>query len=211
MEKSTEKSSIPPAIYEPAILIDADGTLWPDLGPGSIFQKIDLVSLSSQIKDLCCVFSIDRVFVVSNQTCVARGLCTLDDLKKRISVLERFIRKSGVRFDFKYCVHHPEASDYHFRIQCVCRKPRPGIIRDISKSFSIDLKSSIFIGDRITDAQAASYSGIKQIFLIENVNLFKSNISSVNEENLYTPVSFRVIPSISYLISYIRRNGVLSI
>lgn len=211
MDKTTDKADGLHTIYKAAIFVDADGTLWPDKGPGSIFQNIDLTALSSQLLMLSDALSVDRIFVVSNQTCVARGLCTLDNLQKRTSEIQEWVRKSGVQFDFKYCLHHPEASDDNYRIECYCRKPEPGIIQDISQSFSINLESSIFIGDRITDAQAASYAGIKQIFLINNKKMFESNVSSINHKYLYASVSFRVISSIECLIAYIRECGVTSI
>jgi len=207
--KNTEKSSSSSLTnYEPAIFVDVDGTLWPDKGPGSILHDIDLAALSIQISNLCNAISIYSVFAVSNQTCVARGLCTLDELKERVGEIEEYIRKSGVKFDFRYCIHHPEASDINYRIECSCRKPAPGLIQDISRDFSINLESSLFIGDRITDAQSASYAGIKRIFLIDNEKMFESNVFPINHEYAYTSVPFRVISSIAFLVNYIRHYGV---
>ena len=207
MRKDTEKLPDSPLKYsQPAIFMDADGTLWPDKGPGSIFQDIDLVGLASQIRNLCYVTSIERVFVVSNQTCVARGLCTLNELRERIREIEVSVRKLGVSFDFRYCVHHPNALDALYRVKCDCRKPSPKIIMDISDKFSIDLRSSIFVGDRITDAQSASYAGVKHIFLIHNEKMFESNIYSLNPDYDHRLISFRITPSITYLVDSIRMS-----
>jgi len=207
--KNTESSlSVSLKSYEPAIFVDVDGTLWPDKGPGSIFHDIDLHAVSSQLKGLCNAASIHRVFAVSNQTCVARGLCTLEQLRERVFEIESNIQKSGVAFDFRYCIHHPEATNIKYRIQCNCRKPSPQMVTEITQKFSIDLNRSIFIGDRITDAQSASYAGVKHIFLTNNEKMFELNINPINEKYTYKLVNFRVIPSIPLLTRYIQYYGV---
>lgn len=211
MEKNTENSRDSLLInHEPAIFVDVDGTLWPDKGPGSIFHEIDLRALSSQLQDLCNSASIHRVFAVSNQTCVARGLCTLEQLRVRVSHIEDNIRSYGVKFDFRYCIHHPQATNIEYRIECDCRKPSPQMVIDISREFSIDLNRSIFIGDRITDAQSASRAGIKQIFLIYNEKMFEPNINQTDEKYTFKLVNFRLIPSIPLLAKYIQNYGMKS-
>lgn len=207
--KNTDKpKSSLSSINEPAIFMDADGTLWADNGPGSIFQEINLSRLSSKLLSLCDSLSIYRVFIVTNQTCVARGLFSLGDLEARIAEIEEFVRESGVDLRFRFCIHHPEASEIDFRIDCLCRKPAPGLIQEISKDFSIDLESSLFIGDRITDAQAANYAGIKHVFLIANEKMFELNVFSNIQKYDNSTVAFRVVPTIALLAIYFRKYGV---
>jgi D-glycero-D-manno-heptose 1,7-bisphosphate phosphatase len=208
MDQITQESEVMSfEALKPAIFIDADGTLWPDYGPGSIFQEIDFEVLSHELLSLSQAFSTKHLFVISNQTCVARGLKTLTQLEERIGEIEDCVRKLGLNFTFEYCLHHPEASDKKYRKLCACRKPAPGLIQDISSTWSIDLKTSLFIGDRITDAQAASYAGIKRIFLIDNEKLFEQNVSHINTKESYIPISFLVISSISSLVEYIQSHG----
>jgi D-glycero-D-manno-heptose 1,7-bisphosphate phosphatase len=192
---------------KPAIFMDADGTLWPDYGPGSIFYEINLEVLSHELLSLSQAFSTKHLFVVSNQTCVARGLKTLSQLEERVDEIENYVRKLGLNFSFEYCLHHPEASDEKYRVSCACRKPAPGLIQDISNTWSIDLKKSLFIGDRITDAQAASYAGINRIFLIDNDKLFEQNVSHIKTKESYIPIAFIVISSISSLLKYTKSHG----
>lgn len=100
-----------------------------------------------------------RVFVVSNQAGVGKGVYsqrTLDLITERMLSA---VRKEGGRIDkVYYCTHRPEA-------RCACRKPRAGMIRMAQKEHGIGLKGAYFVGDTIRDVLTAEAAGCKSILV----------------------------------------------
>lgn len=90
-----------------------------------------------------------RVVVVSNQSGVGRGLFTLDTLNKiHIKMLEHVHQKGGEIDAILFCPHTPEAD-------CACRKPRPGMLRQLADRLKIKLYGVPLVGDSIRDLEAA--------------------------------------------------------
>lgn len=158
-----------------AIFLDADGTLWKDEGPGSIFAFSDYSGLSLKLKRLGILFNLDQFIIISNQTCVARGISEEETLKAKIDDLIQHLKSYSINVFFAYCPHHPNAEVERYRIKCLCRKPAPGLILSIASNMGINLSMSVMIGDRITDAQAASRAGIPRTYLLLNKYSLESN------------------------------------
>jgi D-glycero-D-manno-heptose 1,7-bisphosphate phosphatase len=71
------------------------------------------------------------------------------------------LAKAGARIDeFAYCPHHPEGAIAEYRQTCICRKPRPGMINELAKRHSVDIRRSILIGDNRSDLEAAAAAGV---------------------------------------------------
>jgi D,D-heptose 1,7-bisphosphate phosphatase len=80
-----------------------------------------------------------------------------------------------------FCPHHPDKGypeeRKEYKIDCECRKPKPGMLLQAAKDYNIDLSRSYMIGDRESDIQAGQAAGVKQAILVEqNVeyNLLKA-------------------------------------
>lgn len=98
--------------------------------------------------------------VVTNQPVVARGLATLDDVAALHAWLNAALAPRGARIDhFECCPHHPEATLPAWRVDCACRKPRPGMILRAARALGLDLAASELIGDRRTDIAAGLAAG----------------------------------------------------
>lgn len=102
--------------------------------------------------------------VVTNQSGIARGYLTelqLGDIHAR---LRRLLAVEGAELDaIYYCPHHPTIGSAPYRRDCVCRKPKTGMIEQAARDFSIDTTRSVVIGDRLQDiemAHAAESKGI---------------------------------------------------
>ena len=109
------------------------------------------------------------LFIISNQSGIARGLFTENDVLILHQQLRLELKKFGVFPVFDYfCPHHPEASIDKYRMSCTCRKPRPGMVERAVSEHNIDLQSSILVGDKITDIQCAINSGIPNYFKIKS-------------------------------------------
>lgn len=100
-----------------------------------------------------------RVAVATNQSGIARGLFDMAALNAIHDKMHRALSQVGGRVDaLFYC---PHAADDH----CDCRKPKTGMIEDISRRFSIELNHVYAVGDALRDMQAFSNAGCKPILV----------------------------------------------
>lgn len=108
-----------------------------------------------------------RVVVVSNQSGVVRGLfpeSILPDIHRTISA--QLLEEAGAVIDgFYYCPHHPTEGQGGYRMECECRKPKPGMLLRAAGELGIDLVESWMIGDRLTDLQAGASAGCRTILV----------------------------------------------
>jgi len=102
-----------------------------------------------------------ELVVVSNQPVVARGLVSEEGVGKLNREIAAQIEKLGgpLLEHFYFCPHHPNATLPEYRVNCECRKPRTGMLREAATFHSIDLSRSIMVGDRITDIIAGRDAG----------------------------------------------------
>lgn len=108
-----------------------------------------------------------RLIVISNQTVVARGLATEEDVYAINGEMQRLLEEAGgPRLDgFYFCPHHPNATLPAYRIACECRKPRPGLLLRAAREHDLDLGESFVIGDRITDIIAGARAGCRTVLV----------------------------------------------
>jgi D-sedoheptulose 7-phosphate isomerase len=149
------------AAYKPAVLVDRDGVL--------VRNRDDYVKTIREMEILpgaleaLAVLSKQhhRVFVVTNQSAIGRGLTTLAKVDRIHSHLAREVRRFGGEIEaFLVCPHTPEDG-------CECRKPAPGLLFQARDRYGVDLDSAVMIGDWETDAQAARAAGCTSILLMD--------------------------------------------
>lgn len=89
------------------------------------------------------------VTIASNHTGIARGYYTEEALQLMHEKMQRMLSIRGASVDgIFYCPHGPEAN-------CICRKPKPGLLYQITQQFDIDLTQTSLVGDSISDVGAA--------------------------------------------------------
>ena len=109
-----------------------------------------------------------RSVVVSNQPGAAKGKASHADLLDAHAQVVRLLAELGVEVDdYRYCFHHPDAVVPELRLECDCRKPRPGMLLDAAAALDLDLSRSWMIGDSDTDVEAGRAAGCLTI-LVEN-------------------------------------------
>lgn len=146
---------------KPAIFLDRDGVVIEDSHYLGAIDRVRLVPGSAgAIAALNCTGW--PVVVVTNQSGVARGLFSLDSVSVVHGHLARLLAGHGAKIDaFHFCPHHPEAEVPEFRLDCQCRKPKPGMLLRAAAELGLDLAASWMIGDRETDLSAGAAVGCR--------------------------------------------------
>ena len=137
---------------ERAVFLDRDGVLIKDVNLLTRFDDIHILeSVPAALWKLKAVGF--KLIVISNQSVVARGLLSEQDVCMLQTEIERLLRKAGSPDldGFYFCPHHPNATLKSYRVVCECRKPRSGLLLQAAKEHDLILSTSIVIGDRITD------------------------------------------------------------
>jgi histidinol-phosphate phosphatase family protein len=97
------------------------------------------------------------MIVISNQACVGKGLLDPAVLQGITVQMHQNLAAIGVFMSAAYyCIHRPDDN-------CICRKPKPGLLQNAAEDYNIDLSRSIFIGDSDTDIQAGLAGGCKPV------------------------------------------------
>ena len=131
----------------PAIFLDRDGVLVEDVAllsePDQVRLELDVPDALRRLRDAGFV-----LIAITNQTVVSRGRATLDDVAAVHAHIDRLIHEAGgPALDAWYvCPHHPQATLAEYRVECECRKPRPGLLRTAATDHRLDLRRSFMIG-----------------------------------------------------------------
>lgn len=171
-----------------AVFIDRDGTINKYVGFLTDIEDFELIDgVTDAIKKINS--SGYLAIVVTNQPVVARGEVSFSELDQIHNKMETLLGKEGAYLDaIYYCPHHPhkgyEGEVEELKIDCECRKPKPGMLLKAAGDFNIDLTRSWMIGDGENDIKAGNAAGCRTI-LIGDSN-FGQDISA---QNLYDAVS----------------------
>ena len=156
-----------------AVLLDRDGTInelvyFPDLGLIDSPLNPDQFKLIPGAAEAIRLFNEIgfKVIVVSNQPAVAKGKMTMRLFEEIRAKMERLLREAGAHVDGEYyCFHHPEAKVPELRVNCECRKPKPGLLLKAARDFNLDLSKCYMVGDGLTDVMAGQAVGCRTILL----------------------------------------------
>ena len=141
---------------KPAAFLDRDGVLNVDRGYAYKSEDIEMISGAAAAVRLLNKAGY-YVFVVTNQSGVARGLYSEAAIEQVHRHMQDILKAEGAHIDaFYYCPHHPDGSVKEFAIQCRCRKPEPGMLEQAAREWPVDLGRSFLIGDRDHDLAAAT-------------------------------------------------------
>ena len=156
-----------------AIFFDRDGVLNVDVDYLHEIEKFQWIDGAIDAIKLCNEKNY-LVVVVTNQSGIARGMYTEDEIKKIHSHMQSELKKFGAQIDaFYYCPHHPNGIVKPYAKVCDCRKPKPGLILRASQDLKIDLSTSIIIGDKQRDIDAGLNAGITNCLLFKGGNLYE--------------------------------------
>jgi D-glycero-D-manno-heptose 1,7-bisphosphate phosphatase len=144
----------------PAVFFDRDGVLNEDFGFVHMADQLSWIPGAREaVSHLTKAGYL--VFVVTNQSGIARGYFTAETVEKLHQTMGEEIASFGGQINaFAYCPHHPDAIVEQYRQTCTCRKPAPGMILDLLRHWPVDLQRSLLIGDQPRDLAAAEAAGI---------------------------------------------------
>ena len=148
-----------------AVFLDNCGTLIDDVPHNTDPRNISLRSGAGAALRLLSRLDY-RLFVVSHQEGIALGRfpeTALAAVQDRVSDL---LFREQVNLDgFYYCPHHPQGRVAPFAVDCLCRKPMPGLLVQAAREHDIDLYSSWMMGDILHDVEAGNRAGCRTILI----------------------------------------------
>ncbi len=149
-----------------AVFIDRDGTLSEEVGYVNHPSRFHLFPYSAEAIRLLQENGWLAI-VITNQAGVARGYFSEEMVLEVHDLLKRGLAVDGARLDaIYYCAHHPSVGQPPYRLDCDCRKPRPGLIRAAIADFAVDLSRSWMVGDRYSDIELARNAGVRSAFVL---------------------------------------------
>lgn len=142
------------------ILLDRDGVINQD-SLDYIKGPDELILIPSSVEAIVRLTALGyKIGIATNQSGVLRGLYTEAVLKDIHERMLEVITAAGGQVDaIEYCIHLPEEG-------CLCRKPQPGMLYRLAERFNCSLQYVPFVGDRVSDIQAALAAGAKPIMVL---------------------------------------------
>ena len=168
-----------------AVFLDRDGTINKYVG---FLKNTDQFELLPGVAE-----AIRRInnsgylaIVITNQPVIARGEVTFEQLDEIHNKMETLLGREGAYLDGIYlCPHHPDKGFTgeipELKINCDCRKPKPGMILQAAKDFNIDLTSSWMVGDGKNDIECGRNAGCKTCLIGDGDYRQDLNTSSLLE------------------------------
>jgi D-glycero-D-manno-heptose 1,7-bisphosphate phosphatase len=164
-ERQTEISR-PGKMKQRAVFIDRDGTISEEVGYINHPSRFTLFPFSADaIKHLNENGWLG--IVITNQAGVARGYFTEGMIQTIHEQMAKQLKDGGALLDaIYYCAHHPSVGEPPYRLDCECRKPKPGLITRAADELGINLDESWMVGDRYSDVELARNAGVKSALVM---------------------------------------------
>ena len=150
-----------------AIFLDRDGTL--NVYKGFIKKSSDITLFDDVIDSIKTINQSGYLaIIVSNQPVIARGEASFQDVEEMFNKIETLLGMEGAYIDgIYYCPHHPhkgfDGEIPELKIDCGCRKPKIGLVKQAESDFNLDLSKCYIIGDTNSDIQMGINAGLKTI------------------------------------------------
>lgn len=173
-----------------SLILDRDGVI--NVDKKYVYKAEDLEFVDG-IEELILKAKLKNYLVIclTNQSGIARGFYSETEFHTFMKELnKRLLNKIGFSLDaYYYCPHHPNAKILKYKKICDCRKPKIGMFKKALENFNLDLANSVFIGDKLSDIEAAENIAIGEKYFLSTTknNINKENfkqISSLSEVKL---------------------------
>ena len=154
------RTEIPVLLRRKALFLDRDGVLNVDHGHVGSLDRFEWVDGALEAVRYATQAGW-HVFIVTNQSGVARGYYGEDDVRQMLGWIgDQARRAGGTVDDARYCPFHPEAAVEAYRQAHPWRKPKPGMLLDLIDAWTLSPGEAVMIGDQETDMAAAAAAGV---------------------------------------------------
>lgn len=149
-----------------AAFIDRDGVI--NFDRDYVYRRSDFEFIPGVFEAACTLRGLGYLlFVVTNQSGIGRGLYSVDDFLALDDWMRaRFLEEGAEVAATYYCPHHPTEGVGQYRVDCECRKPRPGMLLQAAADHGLALDRSLLIGDKASDLEAARAAGVPTRLLV---------------------------------------------
>jgi histidinol-phosphate phosphatase family protein len=141
-----------------AVFLDRDGTIIDDRG--DLSDPAQVVFFKDTVPALRLLADHFALFIVTNQSGVAKGTITIEDVQRVNDYVEKYLAGEGVPIAATYVCPHKRSSD------CRCIKPNPYFLKEAEREFGIDLRRSFVIGDHPHDVELAARVDATGIYVL---------------------------------------------
>lgn len=186
--------------FTTAIFLDRDGTLIEEVG---YLQRLEDIQIYPEAFEAVAKINQSgaRAIVITNQSAVARGLISEEDVEQVHQLIADAFRQKNARIDaFYHCPHHPtEGTGAHTRA-CDCRKPQPGLLLRAAQDLQLNLSASHMIGDKLRDVEAGHRAGCRSILV--KTGYGQKEASHSLDDPLQQPdhVSLNVLEAVNWIL-----------
>jgi len=169
-----------------AVFLDRDGVISEEVGYLSDVSQLQLIPEAAQAVHLLNATGL-KVFIITNQSGVARGFFSETQIKEVHRALETMLSAEKAYIDaIYYCPHYPEGTIAGYRRACDCRKPSPGMLNQAADEHGIDLTKSYLVGDKLTDIESAQRAGARGILVLTGYG--KDEAEKIDDDSPAKPV-----------------------
>jgi histidinol-phosphate phosphatase family protein len=182
VEKAWQSGKISRSNYDyqqKAIFLDRDGVINEERGLFNSPENLVLFNFAAEaIKKINT--SDYKAILVTNQPSIAKNIASLEELKTIHNKMETILGNAGAKLDEIYfCPHHPQkgfpGERPEYKIDCDCRKPKPGMLLYAAEDFNIDLKNSFIVGDTERDILAGKKAGCYTVGVMTGYGVKKTS------------------------------------
>lgn len=144
-----------------ALFLDRDGTLITER-PG-IYTRLPhhVIMMPGVIEFLQTVPNDVMIFIVSNQGGISKGFTTQEEVRLTNLHISNRLLQRGVEITYSYFCPHATIDN------CMCRKPKPGMLFKAEEDYDLNLRRSVMIGNSQSDVQAGIAAGCGQSILFQ--------------------------------------------
>jgi len=149
-------------MLQKVIFLDRDGVINRD-SPNYIKSRAEFEFLPGSLEAIRMLTENGyTIIVITNQSAVARKLISPEELNAIHEMMRGTVKKHGGRItDIFFCPHLPDDD-------CLCRKPKPGLIYQAKQRYDIDISCSVMVGDSVKDIECARQAGCGQAVLVSS-------------------------------------------
>lgn len=161
-----------------ALFLDRDGVV--NVDHGYVYQPKDIEFVPG-VFELCKRFRAQGylIIIVTNQSGIGRGFYTEDDFLTLTNwMTDQFKQQQCLIDDVYFCPHHAVSGIGKYKLDCECRKPKPGMFVQAAREHDIDFTQSVMIGDKPSDIEAANSVGITRTFFVDHHKIEKEKLNN---------------------------------